>query len=101
MISKTLQNQNIKNLFEGILTLKNIDECYAFFCDLFTPRELDLMAQRFLVASEFYNGASFTDVDIKTRLSSATISRIKKDLKYGNDGYALVLNRLHRKGGII
>lgn len=100
MNSKTLQNQNIKYLFNGILTLKNIDECYAFFCDLFTPYELDMMSQRFLVASEFYNGARFTDVDIKTRLSPATISRVKKDLKYGNEGYSMVLNRLHGKGDI-
>ncbi len=97
MNSKILQNQNIKNLFNGILTLKNLDECFSFFGDLFTPREMEMMAQRFLVANEFYNGASFTDVDIKTKLSSATISRIKKDLLYGNNGYCLVLDRLHNK----
>lgn len=97
MNSKILQNQNIKDLFNGILTLENIDECYAFFCDLFTPHELKMMSQRFLIAKEFYNGASFTDVDIKTRLSSATISKVKRNLVYGNDGFSLVLDRLYNK----
>lgn len=96
---KTIQNQNVDNLFNGILTLENIDECYAFFCDLFTPKELEMLSQRFLIAKEFYTGACFTDVDIKTRASSATISKVKKDLVYGNDGLKLVLDRLYNKEG--
>lgn len=95
---KTIQNQNVDDLFNGILTLKNINECYSFFCDLFTPRELEMLSQRFLIAKEFYNGSCFTDVDIKTRASSATISKVKKDLIYGNDGLRLVLDRLCNKG---
>lgn len=95
---KTIQNQNIDDLFNGILTLKNINECYSFFCDLFTPRELEMLSQRFLIAKEFYNGSCFTDIDIKTRASSATISKVKKDLIYGNDGLRLVLDRLCNKG---
>nr|DAH51802.1 MAG TPA: putative Trp repressor DNA-binding Trp repressor, TrpR.6A [Caudoviricetes sp.] len=94
---KTVQTQNIDNLFNGILTLKNIDECYAFFCDLLSPRELEMLSQRFLIAEEFYNGSCFTDVDIKTRASSATISKVKKDLVYGNGGLTLVLDRLYNK----
>lgn len=95
---KTIQNQNVDDLFNGILTLKNINECYSFFCDLFTPRELEMLSQRFLIAKEFYNGSCFTDIDIKTRASSATISKVKKDLIYGNDGLRLVLDRLCNKG---
>lgn len=91
---KTIQNKNTDELFNGILTLKNLDECYSFFCDLFTPRELEMLSQRFLIAKEFYNGACFTDIDIKTRASSATIAKVKKELIYGNDGLKLVLNRL-------
>ena len=94
---KTVQSEDIDNLFNGILTLKNIDECYAFFCDLFTPRELEMLSQRFLIAKEFYNGSCFTDIDIKTRASSATISKVKKDLVYGNDGLKLILSRLYNK----
>nr|DAU50035.1 MAG TPA: putative Trp repressor [Caudoviricetes sp.] len=94
---KTVQNQNVDDLFNGILTLKNVDECYVFFCDLFTPRELEMLSQRFLIAKEFYNGSCFTDVDIKTRASSATISKVKKDLVYGNGGLTLVLDRLYNK----
>lgn len=95
---KTIQNQNVDDLFNGILTLKNINECYSFFCDLFTPRELEMLSQRFLIAKEFYNGSCFTDIDLKTQASSATISKVKKDLLYGNGGLRLVLDRLCNKG---
>ena len=96
---KTVQNQDVDNLFNGVLTLKNVHECYAFFCDLLTPRELEMLSQRFLIAKEFYNGSCFTDIDLKTRVSSATISKVKKDLVYGNNGLKLVLNRLYNKEG--
>lgn len=94
MDTKNLQNQNIDNLFSGILTLKNIEECYAFFCDLCTPNELHMLSQRFQIAREFHNGESFKNLSKKVNASSATIAKVKKDLLYGNDGLALVLHRL-------
>lgn len=95
---KTLQNKNTDDLFNGILTIKNIDECYAFFCDLCTPNELNMLSQRFQIAKEFRNGENFTNLSKKVSASSATIAKVKRDLIYGNNGLALVLDRLLKRG---
>lgn len=98
MNTKNLQNQNTDNLFNGILTLKTVDECYAFFCDLCTPNELNMLSQRFEIAKEFRNGENFTNLSKKVKASSATIAKVKKELIYGNNGLAIVLDRLFEKG---
>ena len=35
-----VRDKSIDNLLEGILTLKTVDECYMFFKDLCTIREI-------------------------------------------------------------
>lgn len=97
MNRKVLEKQSLDDLFIGVLTLKNVDECYKFFGDLFTPNELYKLSQRFSIAKEFYNGESFTNVNIKSTASSATIAQVKRNLVYGNDGLILVLDRIYNK----
>lgn len=97
MNRKVLEKQSLDDLFIGVLTLKNVDECYKFFGDLFTPNELHKLSQRFSIAKEFYNGESFTNVNIKSTASSATIAQVKRNLVYGNDGLILVLDRIYNK----
>ena len=41
---------------------------------------------------------TYLDIAEKTGASTATISRVNRSLTYGNDGYALVLNRLAEAG---
>ena len=43
------------------------------------------------------NNYIYSDISDKTGLSTATISRVNRCLKYGNDGYAEILRRLDRK----
>ncbi len=40
---------------------------------------------------------TYTDIANKTGASTATISRVKRCLNYGADGYQLVLKRLKEK----
>lgn len=91
---KTLQNKNTDDLFKAILTLNNVDECYAFFCDLCTPNELNLLVQRLQIARELRSGDSLTNVCKRVTASSATVSNVKRQLIFGNDGFNLVLDRL-------
>lgn len=81
-------------LFEGILTLKSVEECYAFFEDVCTIKELLEMAQRFEVAGMLKKGESYAFISKETGASTATISRVNKCLSYGSDGYQTVLDRL-------
>lgn len=90
-------NKHIKeyrNLFEGILQLKTIEDCELFFDDLCTIKELQAMAQRLEVAQMLSKDYTYIDVGEKTGASTATISRVNRCLVYGDGGYQLVLNRL-------
>lgn len=91
------KDENMDYLFKAILSLKTEDECYAFFEDLCTVSELREMAKRLTAARMLNNNYIYSDISEKTGLSTATISRVNRCLKYGNDGYAEILRRLDRK----
>ena len=84
-------------LCDAVLALQTREECYRFFDDLLTMNEFVSMAQRVAVARMLYNDEKYTDIAYKTGASSATISRVKRCVRYGADGYTLVLRRLTEK----
>ena len=96
-MSDTIRDEQTDNLFRAVLSLNNIDECYAFFEDLCTVSELREMAKRLTAARMLNNNYIYSDISDKTGLSTATISRVNRCLKYGNDGYSEILRRLDRK----
>ena len=81
-------------MYKAILSLENMDECIQFFDDLCTVSELQAMEQRFQVAWLLSKGMIYNDILQETGASSATISRVKRSLQYGHDGYAAVFDRL-------
>ena len=83
-----------ENMYKAILTLKTVDECMKFFDNLCTVSELLAMEQRFQVAVCLNNGMIYNDILAETGASSATISRVNRSLQYGNDGYAIVFERM-------
>lgn len=85
-------------LYEAILTLKDVDECKAFFQDLCTMGELRAMEQRLEVALLLDEGMIYNDILEHTGASSATISRVNRALQYGADGYKTVLPRIKKHG---
>lgn len=95
-----LKDEFTDKLFEAILLLKNQEECYRFFEDICTIGELRAIAQRLEVAKMLYGDTTYTDIADKTGASTATISRVKRCLFFGADGYQLILERLGytRKG---
>ena len=78
--------KNIKELFELILTLKTQEDCEKFFDDLCTYKELEAMAQRLKAAKMIIKGNTYEQIIKETEISSATLSRVSKCVKYGN-GY--------------
>lgn len=88
------RNKSTDRLFEAILALKNIDECYKFFNDACTPKEIKAIAQRFVVAEMLYDKNVYNDIIEATGASTATISRVSRSI---NDGYAIILPRLKDK----
>ena len=81
-------------LFRAILALDNSEECYKFFEDLMTIKELQSIAQRWEVARMLREGKTYHEIEAETKASAATISRINKCLLYGADGYQSILKKL-------
>lgn len=89
-----LRNPDTDLLFEGIMNLRTVEECYRFFTDICTIKELQAMTQRLQVAKQLYEGRNYNEVYQDIGVSSATICRVNKCLNYGDGGYKLVLDRL-------
>ena len=85
-------------LFRAILSLQSLDDCYNFFDDLCTIKEVSEMAKRMCGAKMLAENRVYTEITEKTGLSTATISRINRCLKYGSDGYSEILRRLDEAG---
>ena len=90
---KNHHTEEIDRLFEAILSLETVDECYDFFEDACTVKEITEIAQRLLAARMLRQGTSYTEISKQTGMSTATISRVNKCLEYGNGGYDLALER--------
>ena len=93
-MSKNIRTPAVDQLFEAILSLKDSEECYIFFDDLCTVNEIQSLSQRLEVARMLRKGCTYNQIEAETGASTATISRVKRCLMYGNDGYKLALERL-------
>ena len=92
-----IQNKDIDRLFDAILTLETVEECYNFFEDLCTISEMRAMGQRFQVGRMLDEGRIYSDIVKETGAATATISRVNKCLIYGTDGYRTALDRVQNK----
>lgn len=89
-----IKNPSVDQLFASILKLENMEEAYQFFDDLMTVNEIQSLAQRLEVANMLFKGFTYNQIETQTGASTATISRVKRSLNYGNNGYKLALDRL-------
>ncbi|MGM0845175.1 MAG: YerC/YecD family TrpR-related protein [Bacillota bacterium] len=89
-----IKGKELDQLFNAILSLQNKDECYRFFDDLATINEIQSLAQRLEVARMLEEGKTYHKIEAETGASTATISRVKRCLNYGNDAYHMVLDRV-------
>ena len=80
-------------LFQAILSLETPEECYRFFEDVCTIKEVQDMAQRLVVAKLLKRGMNYLSISKATGASTATISRVNKCLHYGSGGYEEILAR--------
>ncbi|MBQ7719547.1 MAG: TrpR-like protein, YerC/YecD [Clostridia bacterium] len=92
-----IKDEKVEFLLKGIMTLESPEECYSFFQDLCTVSEIQEMSKRFYAAKLLSDGRIYSDIAEQTGLSTATISRVNRCLKYGSDGYVTALKRLEKK----
>ena len=79
-MSKNIRNESTDGLFQAILSLQDMDECYTFFEDVCTINEIQSL--------------TYLKIAERTGASTATISRVNRSLNYGNDGYDMVFRRM-------
>ena len=94
-----LRTEEVERLFDAILSLKDREECYAFFEDVCTINEILSLSQRFAVAGMLRDKKTYLDISETTGASTATISRVNRSLIYGNDGYKIVWRHMGEETG--
>ena len=97
MVNPKLKDDLNDQLCEAVLQLQTTEECYQFFEDICTISELKALSQRLEVARMLKEGHTYDDIVERTGASTATISRVKRCLNYGADGYNIILERLGKK----
>ncbi len=78
-------------LYNAILKLKSVQDCEDFFNDLCTYKEIASMNQRVVAAKLLSEGNTYGQIIKETDISSATLSRVNKCLKFGK-GYKKLFN---------
>ena len=89
-MKQTAKQEHIRQLFEIIMKLDNIDDCQALFDDLCTIKEIENMAERCFAAKLLLEGNTYSQVMAQADISSATLSRVSRCVQYGK-GYSKLL----------
>lgn len=93
-MSSLQKDNNLDNLFNAILKLETLDECYDFFDDLCTTQELRSISLRLHVAKLLTQRKVYNEIVAETGASTATISRVKRTIEKGNNAYEMIFERL-------
>ena len=91
------RNETIDALFDAILSLETREECYDFFEDLCTVKEISDMAQRLEAAKLLLDGSTYEQIVKTVEISTATISRINRCIQYGTGGYRQTREKVREK----
>ena len=89
-MKQTAKQDHIRQLFELITRLDNVDDCRALFDDLCTVKEIENMAERLHAAKLLMDGNTYAQVMQQSDISSATLSRVSRCVQYGS-GYSKLL----------
>lgn len=81
-------------LFQTILALETEEECYRFFEDIMTIKELESISQRWQVVKMLVEDKTYGEIEEVTKASTATISRVNKCLHYGAGGYTAMIEKV-------
>lgn len=93
-MSTKFEAKGAEQFYKAVLSLKNVEDCKAFFEDVCTIKELQDLIQRLQVAVMLDEGKNYQEISKETSVSSATISRVNRCLMYGEGGYRSVIESL-------
>ncbi len=92
----TLKNDKTMKmeLCKAFVALQTVEEAEKFLDDLCTIKELEAMSQRLYAAKMLLQGKTYNEVVEETDISSATLARVSKCVRYGDGGYEDVIKKL-------
>lgn len=93
-MSKKIRTPEVQELFEAILSLESVDECYLFFEDVCTTNEILSFAQRYQVAKLLGEKRTYQEIAEESGASTATISRVKRSIDDGSGGYEMIFKKV-------
>ena len=95
----TLKNEKfmLKELYAELIKLETEEECENFLNDLCTIKELESMCQRLQAAKMLLEGKTYNEITEKTEISSATLARVSKCVRYGSGGYESIIKKEKQK----
>ena len=91
-----IKSEHTDKLCKAIASIKTVDEAYRFLDDLCTLSESEEMSKRLNAAEMLREGVTYNEIAALTGLSTATITRVNRALRFGSDGYHMVLERIQR-----
>ena len=90
------RNPTTDALFDAILSLETREECYNFFEDLCTVKEISKMARRLEAAKLLLSGSTDDRIGKAVGISTATISGINRCIQYGAGGYRDTIEKVQK-----
>lgn len=96
-MAEKIENRLTEQLCEAFASLQNVKQIANFLEDVCTISEYKALAQRFEVARLLNEGVKYEEIVERTGASTATISRVKRCLVYGKDGYETALANMKKK----
>ena len=91
---KNTYTEELKRLYQAILSLETEEDCIDFFEDICTIKERKDISQRLQVAKMLNEGFNYQEVSKTTGASTATICRVNKCLNYGTGAYRKALEKI-------
>lgn len=91
----TIKNDKalLNELYEAFLKAENKKEIALFLEDLCTIKELESMSQRLKAAKMLLEDKTYNEIIDETDISSATLARVSKCIRYGKGGYKKIITK--------
>jgi TrpR-related protein YerC/YecD len=86
----------LEGLYEALLKVENKKEMALFLEDLCTIKELESMSQRLQAAKMLLDEKTYNEIVEETDISSATLARVSKCVRYGKGGYKKIISKEDR-----
>jgi len=90
-----LQNIEMKDLLQSLVSIQDESVMLKFLEDLCTRAELEAMVERLEIARQLNQDKSYREVSKQVGASTTTVSRVARSLHHGQGGYLAVMGHLH------